>query len=158
MKPTPRIIKAIDPQDLKNQVAQSLAANEDLYAPLFVSAEGLLCQRVVCSTCIFEYHLIVADDLDRLELEEQNLTYLGFDYAFSTVMWNGKYLQWMQKLNDAGVTVRDAVMRLSAERAADLFVAAERGDELRLVEDVRAELGMEPTRDSAPFPLSIRLS
>lgn len=151
---TPTILKASDPADLVAQVKQSLEDKKDLYTPLFVSDEGLLCQRVVPAMCVYEYRLIVANDLDDLELQEQNLTVLDFDYMFNTVMWRGKYLQWMSRLNSAGLTVRDAMVKLS-----DLHMEiAERKDELRLVEDVRAGLRLAPMPDGSaaatiPFPV-----
>lgn len=156
MKPTPRIIKAFDPQDLMSQVEASLATGEDLCAPLFVSAEGLLCQRVVSSLCIYEYRLIVAGELDSLELAEQNLTSLGYDYIFDTVMWNGSYLQWMHRMNSAGMTVRDAVVKLGAGLAAEIFMNASPEEEQELVEDVRDALadGRHPVA-TLPFPLRL---
>ncbi len=134
MKPTPRILKALDPQDLLNQVREALEAQEDLHASPFVSHEGLLCQRVISSMCVYEYSLIVAEDLDELEQKEQILTAQGYDLVFDMVMWHGRYLQWMHRFNTAGITVRDAVVKLSAERAADIYVQADRASELALVE------------------------
>ena len=152
------MIKAIDAADLLIQTTEQLARGRDLYTPLFVSHEGLLCQRMITSLCIYEYRLIIAKDLNDLSNQEANAIDMGFDYAFNTVLWNAKYLQWMSRMNSAALTVRDAVTRLSAEQAAALFENAARGDELRLVEDVREGLQMEPTSNGGyvvqvPFPV-----
>jgi len=151
-------IKAIDPADLLIQTTEQLARGRDLYTPLFVSHEGLLCQRTILSLCIYEYRLIIAKDLDDLWNQESNAIDMGFDYAFNVVLWNAKYLQWMSRMNSTGITVRDAVARYQIEHAVDLFESAERKDELKLVEDVRAGLHMEPTANGeyvvqVPFPV-----
>lgn len=155
MKATPRLIKAIDPADLLNQVAQCAKEGEDLHTPLFVSEEGLLCQFVVSSICIYEYKLIHARDLDQYELQARNLSLMGFDFIYNQVMWNGWYLQWMQRLNDAGALVRDAAASLAQKH----FEHATREEELALVEDVRAVLRLEPTDRgnmvTIPFPLRL---
>jgi len=135
----PKIIKAIDPADLIVQVRENLEKGRDLYTPLFVSAEGLLCQRVVPALCVYEYQLIIAKDLDDLETQERNMSELGFDYIFNTVMWHGRYLQWMCRMNNAGLLVKNAVVKLAQE---DL-TPADRTDELQLVEDVRDVLQLE---------------
>lgn len=142
MKATPRYIKAIDPADLLDQVQDAASKEEDLYQPLFVSHEGLLVQAVVAIPCMYEYKLIVADDLDKLELQIQNLTVFGFDHMFNVVLWNGKYLQWMCRMNDTGTP-------------------APREEELQLVEDVRAGLNIRPIAEDASlveFPFPVRLS
>lgn len=162
---TTRILKALDPADLARQVNECGTGDfpEDLHGQFFVSMEGLICQNVVPSPRIDEYRLIVAKDLDDLELQEQNLIALGFDFFLGTIMWNAKYLQWMSRLNDAGLTVRDAVVKLHTDQAAAIYQAA-REDELQLVEGVRAVLGMKPVANDAafevtfPFPFPIRLS
>lgn len=151
------LIKAIDPGDLLIQVNERLANGQDLYAPLFVSHEGLLCQRVVKSMCIYEYRLIIANELDDLELQEGNLTEVGFDYIFDTVLWHGKYLQWMCRMNSSGLTVRDAVAKFHASQT--VLEDAKREDELQLVADVQKYLHMVPTANkghlvSIPFPVS----
>lgn len=158
MNPNPILLKAIDPADLIIQVKENLEQGRDLYTPLFVSHEGLLCQRVVPSLCVYEYQLIIANDLDSLELQERNFTEMGFDYMFNTVMWNAKYLQWMCRLNNAGLTVRDAVAKFHTDEAVAVYESAERKDELQLVEDVRAGLRLAPLVDGAlfvgvPFPV-----
>lgn len=113
MKPTPRILKAVDPDDLIAQVQASLEMGEDLIQSPFISYEGLICQRVTQSLVIYEYMLIVAVDLDSLQKQEQVLDDLGYDYAFDTILWNGRYLQWMQRLNTTGTIVRDAMAKLA---------------------------------------------
>ena len=159
MKPTPRILKALDPQDLGNQVSAALEAQEDLHASPFVSHEGLLCQRVISSMCVYEYSLIVAEDLDELEQKEQILNAQGYDLVFDTILWQGRYLQWMHRFNTAGIPVRDAVVKLSAERAADIYAQADRASELALVEGVRKYMGIKPLADdrsivTLPFPVA----
>lgn len=113
MKPTPRILKAVDPDDLIAQVQASLEMGEDLIQSPFISHEGLICQRVTQSLPVYEYMLIVASDLDSLQKQEQVLDDLGYDYAFDTITWCGRYLQWMLRFNSAGVTVRDALVKLA---------------------------------------------
>lgn len=146
-----RILKALDPADLVRQVNDCVKSEypEDLHGQIFVSAEGLICQNVIPSPCIDEYRLIVADDLDDLELQEQNLIALGFDFYLGTVMWNGKYLQWMSRMNESGARVRDAIAQVFAP------ATAMREDELQLVEDVRAYLRIPPLAEEPmtfPFP------
>lgn len=113
MKPTPRILKAVDPDDLIAQVQASLEMGEDLIVSPFISEENLICQRVTQSLVIYEYVLIYAKDLDSLQKQERVLDDLGYDYAFNTILWNGFYLQWMQRLNTTGVIVRDAMVKLA---------------------------------------------
>jgi len=113
MQPTPRILKSIDPNDLIGQVQASLDMGEDLIGSPFVSHENLICQRVSQSIVLYEYMLVVATDLDALQKQEQILTDLGYDYVFDTVMWCGRYLQWMHRLNTSGMTVRDAMVKLA---------------------------------------------
>ena len=152
------IVKAIDPADLMIQVNEQLNRGRDLHTSLFISDEGLLCQRMIAAFCLYEYRLIIAKDLDDLNHQEDNAIEMGFDYVFDTVLWNGKYLQWMTRMNSAGWSVRDAVARLSTEEAAALYENAERPDELKLVEDVLEGLRMVPTANDGyvvrvPFPL-----
>lgn len=144
------ILKAIDPHDLIAKVERAISIQYDLYTPLFVSHEGLLCQRVVGTPSLYEYHLIIAQDLDDLALQEQNLSNLGFDFIFNTVMWNAKYLQWMCRVNSKGLTVRDAVARLKTDEATGAY--------LSMVEDARASLRLAPMPDgkavaTIPFPV-----
>lgn len=113
MRPTPRILKAVDPDDLIAQVQASLEMGDDLIQSPFISHEGLICQRVTQSLVIYEYMLIVAVDLDSLQKQEQVLDDLSYDYAFNTILWNGRYLQWMQRLNTTGTIVRDALVKLA---------------------------------------------
>lgn len=154
-----RII-ATDPEDLIAKVNQTLADKYDIYTSPFVSFEGLLVQRMTPSVGGYEYQLINADNLDDLKTAEENLIELGYDYMFNTIMWYGRYLQWMGRMTDSGLMVRDAVM-LNLPNAAEIFFQnAEREDELKLVEGVRAALRLEPTADklgcvvTLPFPLS----
>lgn len=141
-----KLIKAIDPADLVDQVIGDLKSGRDMYAPLFVSNEGLLCQFTIPMLNIYEYRLIVADDLDDLEQQVVNLTALDFDFLFSTVQWHGKYLQWMSRMNETGVTVKEALVKT--------LIPAERGEEEKLVADVRHELGLEPTANyGIPYPI-----
>ncbi len=154
----PKLIKAIDPADLTMQVTENLEHGYEMHTPLFVDQNDLLCQFLVRRPCLYEYALIIANDLDDLETKVRQLVELDFDFIFNTVMWRGKYLQWMCRMNESGLTVRDAVVKFETEHAADLFVNASREDELKLVEDVRASLRMEPTANgmwkvSVPFPV-----
>jgi hypothetical protein len=150
------MIIAKDPADLLIQVTENLAAERDLYTPLFVSTEGLLVQRMVRTLCVYDYRLIIAQDLDDLYNQERNMMALDFDYLFNTVMWNGKYLQWMQRMNNAGLTVKNAVVKLAEKDVTP----AQRVDELQLVESVRDALQLEPISEKAslvtiPFPVHL---
>lgn len=158
----PILLKATDPDDLLRQVRESLHANRDLYTPLFVSEDGLLCQFVVNTICIYEYKLIIANDLDAYEQQVQLLNELDFDFIFNVVMWNGKYLQWMQRMNETGKTVRDAVVSVAlaaGSAAMDTDIQpADRADELQLVEDVQRGLRLEPISlvvGGIPYPLRL---
>ncbi len=155
MKPLQTIVIAKDPADLLIQVMERITLGGDLYTPLFVSHEGLLCQRMIPTLCVYKYRLIIAQDLDDLANQERNMIELGFDYMFNTVLWNAKYLQWMSRMNESGARVRDAIAQVFTP------APAKREDELRLVEDVRAVLGMKPAASDAfevTFPFPIRLS
>jgi len=148
------LIKATDPLDLSNQVIDALKQGYDLYTPLFVSEEGLLCQFMIPMLNIYKYKLISAKDLDDLELQANNLIALGFDFLYNTVMWRGFYLQWMSCMNETGATIREAVASLKADQAAEAFIAANREDETDLVAGVRSELGLGKTVEyGAPFPV-----
>lgn len=151
-----RII-ATDPQDLVAKVNQAIAAKYDLYTSPFVSFDGLLVQRMAPTAGLYEYQLINADNLDDLFLAEENLVSLGYDYVFNTIMWYGRYLQWMGRMTDSGLSVRDAVKHNIPSAASIFFEHAERADELKLVEDVQKVLHMEPTAKgyvvSVPYPL-----
>lgn len=154
-----KTIIATDPQDLLEKVNQAIADKHDLYTAPFVSFEGLLVQRMVPTAGVYEYQLINADNLDDLLLAEQNLRMLGYDYVFNTILWYGRYLQWMGRATDTGLSVRDAVKELGALNAADIFFEqASRSQELQLVADVREVLHMEPTANGGylvkvPHPL-----
>jgi len=126
----PTLIRAKDTADLLKQVREQLEAGRDLYSPLFASEYGYLCQWMVESPTVYEYRLIDADELSDLELQVKNLTELGFEFMFNTVLWQGRYLQWMSKWNNFGQAVKEAITLIHAERT----------DELQLVEDVRAVL------------------
>jgi len=141
-----KTIIATDPQDLLEKVNQAIADKHDLYTAPFVSFEGLLVQRMAPTAGLYEYQLINADNLDDLLLAEQNLITLGYDYIFNTIIWYGRYLQWMGRVTDAGLSVRDAVKELGVLNATSIFFEhAERAEELQLVADVREVLHMEPT-------------
>lgn len=140
-----RII-ATDPEDLIAKVNQALADKYDIYTSPFVSFEGLLVQRMTPSMGGYEYQLINADNLDDLKLAEENLIELGYDYMFNTIMWFGKYLQWMGRMTDPGLSVRDAVAIHDLQAAANLFFEnATPEEEMALVEGVRSVLRLEPT-------------
>lgn len=149
-----RII-ATDPDDLIAKVNQALADKYDIYTSPFVSFEGLLVQRMTPTVGGYEYQLINADNLDDLRLAEENLIALGYDYMFNTIMWYGRYLQWMGRMTDPGLSVRDAI-ELSLPQAADIFFEnAHRTDELKLVEGVRAALRLEPTADKLGYVVKL---
>ena len=93
-------IKADSPESLYKQVQDEIKKGNDLYAPPFVAFTGEICQYMVTGTCLYEYQLVEAYDLDELDTKVQALSALGFDFMFSTVMWCGSYLQWMQRMNE----------------------------------------------------------
>ena len=130
------LIKAIDPADLMIQVNEQITKGYDLHTAPFVSEEGLICQRMVpfAEISAYEYRLVIAHDLDDLYNQENNAIEMGFEYSFSTVLWHGKYLQWMFRTKIINSAFSDTI-----------FENALRADERRLVEDVRALLHMEPT-------------
>jgi len=151
-------IIAKDPKELVAKVSKALAEKHDLHAPLFVGYDGMLVQRMIATTSNYSYSLVNAADLDDLTTQEENLILLGFDYAFSTVLWYGRYLQWMCRWNNNDISLRDAVKSNKLDTAFTLFEHAERGEELKLVEDVQAGLQLEPTAKggyvvSVPYPL-----
>lgn len=151
----PQLIKAISPADLLDQLADAIKAGKDMTVPLFVSHDGLLCQWVATSLCLYEYKLIVAVELDDLENQANNLRELGFDFFMNTCLWEGFYLQWMCRMNSTGTKVRDAITRV-----LDEYIPADREKELQLVEDVQAGLQLRPSAQGThvvtlPFPLSV---
>lgn len=151
-------IIAKDPSDLVTKVNEALAEKQDLFAPLFVSYDGMLVQRMTTTISPYEYRLVNAADLDDMKTQEENLILLGFDYAFSTVLWYGRYLQWMCRWEDSDLNVHKAVESRKIEATGMLFEHAPRADEMKLVEDVREVLHMEPTSNDGyvvklPYPL-----
>lgn len=145
-----KLIKAIDPADLSTQVTENLEQGYEMHAPLFVDHDGLLCQFLVRRPCLYEYALIIANNLDDLETKVQQLVELDFDFIFNTVMWHGKYLQWMCRMNQSGLAVREVVTA---------FANAPREEELKLVADVHAGLRLAPvamgnTLVTIPFPVN----
>lgn len=133
----PELIKAIHPADLLEQVTDALKEGLDMYTPLFVSHEGLLCQWVVPSACVYEYKLIVAMELDSLERQAVNLIELDYDFFMNAVLWNGSYLQWMSRFNNAGLTIREALTKSQVTEAVKVFENAKRDGELKLVVGVQ---------------------
>jgi len=144
MKPT--LLKAINPADLWNQVNNAIAMNKDMMTPTFVSTEGLLCQWVTPTTCLYEYKLIVALELDDLENQSRNLIELDYDFLFTTVLWNGMYVQWMHRMNNAGLTVKSIATKLTTPIGT------------HLVEDAQNVVDMAPVskggwKVTIPYPL-----
>ncbi len=155
MKSFPKLLRASDAADLREQTTQAIANGFDLYTPLFTDYSGELCQFVVrVGFCLYEYRLIEALDLEDLELQVVNLNALDFDFLFSAVLWNGKYLQWMQRMNESGETIKKAVVAtaLLDNGTVDPVLRAE---ELTLVEDVQAGMWLKSVDFSlaAPFLL-----
>jgi hypothetical protein len=134
MSVLPTLIRAKDTADLLKQVREQLEAGRDLYSPLFASEYGYLCQWMVKSPTVYEYRLVDVESLTDLELQVGDLAELGFELMFNTVLWQGRYLQWMSKWNNFGQAVKEAVTLINAERS----------EELQLVEDVRAVLKLVP--------------
>lgn len=150
----PRLIKAVDPVHLIDEVKKAIQHGEDMVTPTFVSNDGLLCLWVAPIRSLYEYRLITADNLETLEMQVANLSELHFDFLFNTTNWNSMYLQWMQRMTGSGLAVREVVKKVAQE---DLIFAS-RADELQLVEDVRSYLHLAPMGDNAqlvtiPFPL-----
>ena len=150
----PTLLRASDAIDLREQVAKAIAGGKDMYAPLFSDYGGLLCQFVVPGFCLYEYRLIEALDLDDLETQAQSLTLLGFDFMFNTVLWQGKYLQWMQRMSERGEFVKGMIVSaLSDDGTVEL---EDQAQELTLVEDAREALRFESVSFAwaAPYPLA----
>lgn len=146
MKASIRLLKGVTPSALVEEVKKCGNEFELIRSP-FVSHSGLVCQWVdMMPFGLYEYTLIEAKDLDDLEAQVVKLSGEGYEFEHEMVQWfdvmgNGeRYLQWMKRYNTTGARVRDAV--------AGLFVPGERGQELALVEDVRAVLHLEPTGNS----------
>ncbi len=166
----PTLVRAINPADLRKQIQQCLAEGKDLHTPMFVSTDGFICQFVVPSFCLYEYRLIDAKDLEDLEAQAHGLTVMGFDFMFNLVLWNGRYLQWMQRMNESGVKVKDAVVSIAAGTLLDNGEVDPdlRAQELTLVEDVQESLWLVSLRRrsvqavgfsmAAPFPLAGSIS
>lgn len=151
MKPIPTLIKAIHPADLLAQVKEAIAIGNDMIAPTFVSHEGLICQFVVPTLCLYEYKLITAMELDDLESQAAHLIEQDYDFLFNVVLWNGMYLQWMQRMNNTGLMVAKAATRI-----------AEHSDKLTnsLVEGARTVVQLVPasqgkTLVTIPYPLAV---
>lgn len=106
----PTLLRASDASDLREKVAQAIADGKDLYTPLFNDYSGELCQFVIPSVCLYEYRLIEALDLEDLEAQARGLVALDFDFMFNTVLWQGKYLQWMQRMNERGTSVKEMIV------------------------------------------------
>lgn len=160
MKSFPTLLRASDAADLRQKVGQAMKDSKDLYTPLFVDYSGELCQFVwPVSFCLYEYRLIEAIDLEILDAQVRGLWELNFEAMFNTVLWQGKYLQWMQRMNEAGLKVKDAdaVVSVAAGSLLDngKVDPAHRAEELTLVEDVREVLRLVPVDFSlaAPFLL-----
>lgn len=127
------LIKAIDPADLLIQANEQIAIGRDLYTSPFVSHEGCTCQRMAKSMPIYEYKLVIAKDLDDLHQQENNAIEMGYDFAFNTVLWNAKYLQWMTRYNTTPLPATDLIDSVQGD-----YIVARRIDELQLVEDVQS--------------------
>lgn len=157
----PTLLRASDAIDLREKVAQAITDGKDLYTPLFSDYSGELCQFVIPSICLYEYRLIEALDLEDLEAQARSLVTLDFDFMFNTVLWQGKYLQWMTRMNERGTSVKEMIVStLLDDGTVD---PGHRAQELHLVEDVREVLRLEPLRQRSvqavdyalaiPFPL-----
>ncbi len=153
-----KYILASDPEELIEKVNQGIEDGFDLHTSLFATFEGKLCQRMVRGRCPYEYRLIHVNSIDDLKTEETNLTLLGYDYVFNTVMWHGEYLQWMCRSKPVASSVREAVA-IDLLAAANLFFEnATPEEELALVAGVRNVLHLVPTANDGyvvklPFPL-----
>lgn len=143
----PTLLQASTPTQLFDLVNQSLKEN-DLYAPLFVD-NGTLCQWMVPGVSLYEYKLIDAADLIELESKVQSLSALGYEFMFNTVHWNGRLVQWMQRMNSRGLDVKDVLVESLQMRSE----AVETG--LRMVAAVQKLPRLVPEIHSlnAPFPL-----
>lgn len=161
-----KLVRAASPLDLINQVEINQRVHGmDLYTPLFVGADGVLCQFMTPMASLYEYRLIMAGDLNDLELQANNLINIDYDFLYSTVMWQGLYLQWMQRMNSTGQIVQDAIVGALTKTGGSLLDSEEadpelRADELKLVEGVREALGLghEPVSSSWVIPFPLRLS
>jgi hypothetical protein len=150
------LLRAENAADLRLKVDTSIGNGHDIHSNIFIDpGTGLLCQWMSPRHSRYEYRLIEAGDLESFEMHVHSLTVMGFDFLFSTVVWDGKLLQWMHRfyadqqfvVNTVGASLLD-----NGEVASDL-----QANELKLVEGVQVALRMAPVdflfSSSAPFPL-----
>lgn len=152
------LLRAESAADLRNKVDASIANGHDLHSNIFIDpTTNLLCQWMTPRQSRHEYRLIESSNLEELENHVHNYTVLSFDFMYSTVVWNGKLLQWMYR------ACQELPVKVIASPAHTLLdngmVDPEmRAKELQLVEGVRVALRMVPVdfvfSSSAPFPLA----
>lgn len=106
---SPVMVVASGPAELADAVTELVRNNHDLYTQPFVTNDGQLCQYLVPSACLYEYALIHASELVEFNDQVQMLSALGYDFMFSTLLWNGDYVQWMGRMTEIGNSVRDVM-------------------------------------------------
>lgn len=151
------LLRAENAADLRNKVNLTIADGFDIQSNVFVDpGTNLLCQWMAPRYSRYEYRLIEAENLERFEMHVHGLTVFGFDFLFSMVLWDGKYLQWMHRICGD----EDFVVKAEPSALLDHGVVGSeiRANELQLVEGVQLALRMAPvgiafSSSSASFPL-----
>lgn len=150
------LIIAKDPIDLYQQVLKALENEMDLFAQPVVH-DGLIGQHMSRGVAMYEYRLVVGEDLFDYGAQVCNLGAMDFTPMWTAVRWNGKLVQWMcrWKAEDGqSLTLLDKGERpLYLLNSGDADPAL-RDDELKLVAGVREALGL-PSSSAVPFPLRL---
>ena len=152
------LLRAENAADLRNKVNMTIADGFDIQTNVFVDPDtNLLCQWMAPRYSRYEYRLIEAENLERFEMHVHGLTVFGFDFMFSSVLWDGKYLQWMHRIcgDEKFIVKAEPSFALLDNGAVDPEI---RANELQLVEGVQVALRMAPvgfafSSSSIPFPL-----
>lgn len=152
------LLRAENAADLRNKVNLTIADGFDIQSNVFVDpGTNLLCQWMAPRYSRYEYRLIEAETLEQFEMHVHGLSVFGFDFMFSSVLWDGKYLQWMHRIcgDEDFVVKAEPSFALLDHGVVD---SETRANELQLVEGVQLALRMAPvgiafSSSSAPFPL-----
>lgn len=156
----PSLIVAKDPIDLWAQVQKALEREMDILAQPVVH-DGLIGQHMSSGDSVYEYRLVVGEDLFDYGAQVCNLGMMDFTPMWTAVRWNGKLVQWMCRWKDGKVSTVSSYQQLViGGRLLDSEEAdpALRADELKLVEGVREALqlgegGRGSFSSDLPFPL-----
>jgi len=149
MKPLfPSLLQAKNPAELFDKVQKSIAEQHDLYASPFVD-DDIICQWMCPGLCLYEYRLIDAADPIDLEANVQGLSMLGFELMFNLVRWNGRLVQWVQRMNSDGLGVKEVLTESLQIKGAESTV-------LPVVVAAQGLMRLAPVKHAyvVPFPLA----